>query len=236
MKKLYPYLFIIMIIAASCNSTVHEVGNGNMVTKNVEVENFEEVFVSGNYTIFLEKGDKPALTITADENLMQYIETEVRGDQLKVESTENIKSDEGLKLNITYDKLTSLEIGGAAEIENEGVLVSEYFNLDMSGAGSVDLDLDVKHLELTISGAGSVNFKGKAIEQEVQMSGAGEYDAKDLLSQTCRISISGVGSADVNVEQKLVGEVSGVGGITYWGNPQDVQTNVSGLGGIDRAD
>jgi len=236
MKKIIQNLPVVFIFLLSCNQGVREVGNGNMETKKIDVDNFDEVSVYGNYSIFLEQSDQPGLTLTADENLMKYIEASVNGSKLEIESTKNIKSDEGLELYITYKELKELEVGGASSIENEGILRGKSFNLDMSGAGSVEMNVELEQLSLTISGAGSVKFKGVVEEQDIDMSGAGEYGAEDLRSQICKISISGVGGADVNVEQKLVGEVSGVGGITYFGNPPDVQTNVSGLGNIEKAE
>ena len=68
------------------------------------------------------------------------------------------------------------------------------------------------------------------------MSGAGGYNAANLRSHSCTISISGVGGAKVFADQTLNAQVSGVGGVEYYGNPSDVQTEVSGLGSIDAAD
>lgn len=233
-KTLITAVFLSFL--AACNQMVHEVGNGNMTTEKIDVDNFEEVIISGNFDIYLAKGSTPGLSIVADENLHQYITTSVQGDRLEIETSEKIRSDEGIKLYITYETLTALDIGGAAEVVSEDVISGDYLNLTMSGAGSVDLEVSLRVLKINVSGAGSVEVKGTVDEQNVQMSGAGDYDARDLLSQHCKISISGVGSADINVEQSLDASVSGVGGITYRGNPADIQTEVSGLGSIEKSE
>ncbi|MBW7883566.1 MAG: DUF2807 domain-containing protein, partial [Caldilineaceae bacterium] len=69
--------------------------------------------------------------------------------------------------------------------------------------------------------------------QKVSMSGAGSYDAKELACQIADVSISGLGSAVVNVSERLEVSISGAGTVEYIGNPTVTQ-NISGLGRVHR--
>ena len=89
---------------------------------------------------------------------------------------------------------------------------------------------------MEISGAGAVKLEGRADYQSIKMSGAGGYSGFELISQNCKIDISGVGSADVFVEKELDARISGLGGVSYKGNPDNVISDVSGLGSVGRAD
>ena len=64
------------------------------------------------------------------------------------------------------------------------------------------------------------------------MSGAGDLEAYDLVSKYCKITLSGIGSAEIFVEEELEASISGVGGISYRGNPNKVRDDISGLGRI----
>lgn len=233
--SLLPFSTIIVLFFG-CNGVIRESGNGNMVTKEIEVSDYEEINIAGNFEIILKRGDSPLVVLTADENLHEFIEVGVSGDRLEIETTKPLSSEEGLTLEIIYDELASIDVGGAATITSQEPIEGDYLNISMSGAGAVDLEVRMKVLKTSVSGAGAVELRGSVNEQHIQMSGAGGFDAYDLRSKSCEISISGVGSANIYVTESLDATVSGVGGITYKGNPQQVKTDVSGLGSIRQAD
>ncbi len=238
MVRLNSFMLVILMVTflSACDTLVREVGNGNMTTKEIEIDDFKEIIVSGNFEIMLNSGDKAGVSLTADENLHDFIEISTNGDRLIVETLANLDSDEGLSLYITYTELTAIEIGGAATLESEQAISGEYLNISMSGAGALDLELNLNALKLSVSGAGSVDLSGRADEQNISMSGAGGLDAYQLESKVCKIQISGVGSANINVSERLDATVSGVGGISYRGNPEEVKSDVSGLGSISKSD
>ena len=117
---------------------------------------------------------------------------------------------------------------------SETALSGDRLKIVMSGAGAIELDLDIQALDLFLSGAGAVDLRGSVEEQTIKMSGAGGLNAYDLNSQHCKINISGVGGAKVFVTETLDATISGVGGISYSGNPENVVTNISGIGKIQQ--
>ena len=235
MKRTAIFIASTLITALfGCDSYIQERGNGNITEQERSVSDFNEVQVSGNFEVFLKKSETPGLTIITDENLHEFIKVEQKGDAIEIESERTLKSKEGIKVVVEYTDLTAVSSSGASVIESDDIITGDYLRLEMSGAGAIDLDLDLKALKINVSGAGAVELRGNVIEQNIQMSGAGGLDAKNLVSQKCKIEISGVGGASLNVKEQLDASVSGVGGITYRGNPADVNSNVSGLGTITR--
>ena len=105
----------------------------------------------------------------------------------------------------------------------------------MSGAGKVDLKLDAGIVTLGLSGAAMVYLVGNAKALAVEMSGAGSLEADGLEVGDCDISISGVGSALVNVSGRLDANVSGLGKVEYTGSPTSVHGDVSGVGNVKKA-
>ncbi|MGK7390065.1 MAG: head GIN domain-containing protein [Candidatus Cyclobacteriaceae bacterium M2_1C_046] len=231
MQRLFvPLVFLLFLI--NCNGISYERGNGDIVEKKKNIGEFDEVHITGNYDITFKPTEKPSLTITTDENLHQYIDVEQDGNVLKIVSTKGLRSDHGVKMTIGYQDINQLKLGGASTVTNESVLTGDRFTLEMAGAGALKMEMDVQQLKVNISGAGSVELKGKTESQEVHMSGAGGLDAEELISENAEIHISGVGGAHVYVTNSLKASVSGVGGITYSGNPKEVRKDISGLGSI----
>lgn len=224
-----PVLFIFLLLSCEGNT---EHGNGNIVTINNGVEEFNELQVAGDFNIRLVKADTPGISITTDENLHAFINMDQNSSGLNITSEKNLVSDHGVNITIGYQKLSRIKLGGASVLQHRGTLTGKELSLEMTGAGAAKLQVDVKQIKMNISGAGSVEISGKAQQQAVKMNGAGGLDAGNLATEYTKISISGVGGAYVNATNKLDASVNGVGGIKYSGNPKEIKRDVSGLGSI----
>ena len=100
----------------------------------------------------------------------------------------------------------------------------------------VDLEMEVRKVELELSGASAVTFQGTAQQLEADLSGAGNLSAYELRVRDAVVKLSGVGGAQIYVTDNLQAKVSGVGAIRYRGEPQNIQREVSGVGSIKAAE
>lgn len=234
----YRGLIIILSLAvflASCDVFfVEERGNGDIVVEEWNLSQFDEIDLLGNYDVELIPSDEFRIEVETDENLFEFIEVDVRGGVLSVESTRRIEASEGIFVKVYFEELEGIMAGGAAKITSSETIFIRRFEVQMSGAGLIDLDIEGGELEVGISGAGSVRLAGNVRDLQVSMSGAGELKAYDLKTEYCRVEISGVGGAEVFVTEELEAQVSGVGGVTYIGDPEHVRKNVSGLGNVEK--
>ncbi len=228
-------LFSVVILFTGCNRVfVDEWGNGDISSEDRTIGSFDKIEANGNFDIILEQGDEEGLVITTDENLFAYIETSVSGNTLEIFTNKHIRSDEGIKCYVRYKSLQAINSGGACSFVNETKHKGEDLKIELSGAGAIDMDLELESLELEISGAGAADLKGTTKFAHVRMSGAGGLSGKEFEVESCKIRISGVGGAELSVLESIDAKVSGVGGVTYYGNPENVYSNVSGIGTIKR--
>jgi len=231
MKQAY-FLFLAISLSACTGAFFDVTGNGNIISESREIEEFSRIQLKGGYQVTITEGSTPSLEIETDDNLMEYIKTEVHGDRLVIESTASIFSQSGIVINLTYTSLEEIGVSGAASLENYGTVASESLDLNISGAAEIDLKVDVQELDVSTSGAGSLSMSGEAQDATFSLSGAGSLEAYTLTTTDCRVSVSGVGGAEVYVTGSLDAHVSGVGGISYKGDPEDVSQQVSGIGSI----
>ncbi|MDO9274682.1 MAG: DUF2807 domain-containing protein, partial [Lutibacter sp.] len=87
MKTLISILTL-LIVSINLNAQVFTKkikGNANMQTENRSVSNYDKISVAGSFDVKLVKGKEGAISIIADENLMEYIETEVKDGHLKIQ-------------------------------------------------------------------------------------------------------------------------------------------------------
>lgn len=236
-------------------------GSGDVVEETREVRGIDEVRGVSNATIgdlHIEIGDAPSLRIEAEDNLLDYIETEVRGDVLHIETERgvNIRPREAIEFYLTVPTLESLSLSGTGSAEAPD-LASKRFSITVSGTGDVQIEsLDVNTAALEISGTGDVEIdrlqgarleakisgtgkvtieEGRVERQEIDISGSGRYEAPDLESEDAHVEVSGAGSTTIWATETLDAEISGSGDVRYRGDP-DVQSDISGSGKIKPLD
>jgi hypothetical protein len=189
-------------------------GSGKIVTEPRSVSGFSGISLNGTGRLLIERTGTESLTVTADDNLLPEIRTEVHGDRLEI----------GLK-----DFATNIR--PSANIIYK-VTVKDLRNLGVSGSGTADAKgLQTGRLKIDISGSGKVSADGTADDLEIDISGSGAFRGDALRSKRAEIDISGSGSAVVAVAEKLDVDVSGSGSVSYIGDPQ-VKKNISGSGSV----
>ncbi|NJD22821.1 MAG: DUF2807 domain-containing protein [Melioribacter sp.] len=189
-------------------------GNGRVKDQSRTIMEFDKIDAGGAFTLKVKVGPAPSLRISAEENLINYIRTNVKGNTLVIDTKKNISPRKEIYIEITTPFLRAVDASGANNITVYGINGSD-FEVDVSGAGSVNLSGEVDRFRADLSGAGSIN-------------------AKDLKAKDVRVSVSGAASADVYAKDYLDASVSGVGSISYYGDPAKTRTDVSGVGSISR--
>ena len=243
--KIFILLFIIAAVTTACMSPFQPRlvrGSGDIIVERRNVSGFNKVLVEGAGRIIITQGDKESLIIETDDNLMEYIKVEVKGDTLEIGFEDNVvfssgrgrialDPTDGFVFRISVIDLNAIAVSGAADIEIEKIKTDQ-FDITLSGAGLVAVDdLDARTLNVLVSGAGDVNLAGRVDNQVVRLSGLGHYQAFSLESQVAAITISGAGGANVWVTESLDVSISGAGDVKYYGDPS-VTPSISGVGRI----
>jgi hypothetical protein len=209
-------------------------GSGVVVSEERQVSDFSKVSLSGIGKLYLEVGDEEALVIEAEDNFLDYIETEVRGQTLEIKQQERVtlQPTESIIFYLTVKELDDISISGLGNVEAPDLRTSS-LRLDISGGGDINIDsLEADALIITISGLGNLDIAGGEIEdQRINISGGGNYTAEDLSSVDAEVNISGLGNAIVKVQESLRVTISGGGSVKYIGSPE-VSSDISGLGTI----
>ncbi len=135
MHRIIRVLFAFAILVLpNCGGMLGERGNGVIVTENFSVSDFNRIEVEGNFEIRLEKSGNPGVSVTTDENLLDFISVESRGDRLVLISEKNLISEEGVQVVISYSELRGISVGGAAILTSDQTIAEDYLDLEMSGA------------------------------------------------------------------------------------------------------
>jgi hypothetical protein len=181
--------------------------------------------------LILTQGDREALTIHAPADILPRIESEVRhgrlflgtgggwleklGDALTTSLTRP-----RIRYELTVKRLAGLEVYAMASVYAPAVK-SASLALRFHGLGEIRIDsLDADFLDVDLPGAGRIELAGYVAEQQVTVSGPGRYDAAKLQSHRAKVTLRGVGNITVWAAKELEVTMRGPGRVSYYGTPR----------------
>jgi hypothetical protein len=212
MKRITILFFACIVPVVGCR-WVGIRGNGNIKTDERTIGAFANIRASGAFKIEWQNG-APALRITADENLLPYIDNDISGDTLRLSIREQIWPTHGIKVVISSPTRAGARISGAVQLTAHQ-LSGAKFAFESTGASEVTLDGSIDQLF-------------------ADMTGASELNARGLQTRTADISTTGAADAEIAVSETLKVAITGAGKVTYSGNPKTVEKHISGAGSIRR--
>ncbi len=208
-------------------------GNGNVVKNERSVSGFDGVKVSTGIDVILSQGDNEKVVVETDENLQEYIKTEVRDGILNVYTDHiSIRHADVEKVYVTIKDVKSLSTSSAGDIVGETPVRTDEIRLSASSSGDIKLELYAKSVKLDISSAGDIKLTGESETLDADLSSAGDLKAFEFKVKEAEVSVSSAGSADIYTTDKLTARASSAGDINYKGSPKYVDAHSSSAGGI----
>ena len=183
-------------------------GSGQMGTEVRELSGFRKIDASGVFQIEIVAQKDFSVEVEADDNLLQYITTEVRRGVLKLETERKLNTSNPIRVRISAPDIEGIETAGAAN-----VILTELKN------GSLEIDS---------SGASKIKVSGETAKLVVDVSGATRVDAEGLTAVDANVEASGASTVELLVNGNLKTNASGASTIRYAGSPRDVVKKSSG--------
>lgn len=234
LKFISLFLTIVLTTSAYGQIRLKVTGSGKVVSEERKAGYFNAVKVSSGIDVYLTQGQKESITVEADDNIHEYIVTEVRDNTLKVYSKAIIRKAEAKKVYVTIKDVKKISASSAGDVYGETLIKADELSLSASSAGDIKLKVEVTRLKCRISSSGDINLKGTADELEANLNSAGDLKAYDLKTRIADVSTSSAGDAWITVTEKLRARASSAGDIYYKGNPQQVDAHSSSAGGIHK--
>ncbi len=236
MKKSRSVLGLLILVLAmalsSCGPQTIQ-GSGFLFTESRDVSGFDQIELEGMGRVILTQGEEESLTIETDDNLLEYIRTNIRGRKLQIKFKKNIDlvPTESIIFRIHLKDLKSITSSGGVAIESGRLSLGD-LEITLNGAAAVNFTwLTATELTIVSNGVGNIVLAGNVERQEIELNGQGNYTAPDLQSQSTDIYIGGAGNAVLWTEGTLDVEINGNGDVSYFGSPE-VNYKDSGFGDL----
>jgi len=224
MKK-FTSILAFLIITTSLNAQIFTKkikGNGDFKTETRKVSDYKKISVAGSFNVELVKNNKSEIIIKANENLLEYIITEVKNGKLKIKIKKGyqLKATKTIKITVSFSSIDAVSLAGSGYIFSEDNINSDNLKLSLAGSGTINLSVSTTNLISSIAGSGNINLNGNSTKFNCSIAGSGNINAYELKADILKVSTAGSGNANVHAINEINASTSGSGNINYKGNPK----------------
>lgn len=211
-------------------------GSGNVVSEQMALADFTTVEAQNAFELQITQSDSFAVTVRADDNIMDLVDVSKEGDTLKLRLERGVSlRNATLEAEITMPDLEGLDLSGASRASVSGFRSSGQLDIGLSGASSLDGDLEAGDVDINASGASRVVLDGSATGLTIEGSGASSLDLADFTVETAEVRLSGASDATVRAQERIDPvDVSGASKLRYLGDPSLGDVTTSGASTVDK--
>jgi hypothetical protein len=209
-------------------------GSGTLAEETRPIGDVTAVELAMPGTLHIELGAASLLRVSAEDNLLEWIETEAPqgGGELVIQTTPGVDllPRDPIDYYLTVPGLDTLIVSSSGDVEAPDIVAS-HFSVTINSSGNVALrSLQAETLDADLSSSGNLIIGGGQVgRQEISLSSSGNYMAKDVASLEAQADLSSSGSATLRVQDSLRATLSSNGMLYYLGSPQ-VTLDVSSSG------
>lgn len=192
------------------------IGSGKGIVQSRELTgSFDSLEVTGSAGIDVRRGDRCTIEVHGEDNVVDFLETELVGSTLQV----------GIKRGVNFTSHLPLKVVATAPAVSE---------VDLSGSGDVRLSgLDQDELRVELRGSGDVVADGRVSIVSLALQGSGDIDTRRLQARKATIKLHGSGDVRAFASEEAKVRLHGSGDVTVKGRPKVRDSRVAGSGDID---
>lgn len=206
--------------ADSVTEIVHDMltpgvtGSGAIRMQSRPLEGFDVIESKGSIDLDIKLGPQYAVVVEADDNLLDLVRTQVRGESLVVDSKGSWTTRHDVVVHITLPHLLALGIQGSGDA-HLGDYSGDKLGVKIQGSGDVTASGGhASNLHLVIQGSGDADFSAlEADDVRVRLDGSG--DAKVRAMKSIEATIHGSGDVSWSGDAKPVSQIYGSGELIH---------------------
>ncbi|WP_276390000.1 head GIN domain-containing protein [Eudoraea chungangensis] len=225
--------FILALFLSSCAFDIDfgqgVKGNGAVTTDERPITGeFTVVSAAEGLDVYVTQAPEFEIRVEADENVIDLIATDIKGDKLKIHCTQNIGR-ATKKIFVTLPEITGLYASSGADLVANGIIEADKITLNASSGSDLNAEIMADEANADTSSGADMRLSGEAISLQASASSGAGINAKNLIVQNCKANASSGADISVNVSESLVADASSGADIRYTGEASiQAKNSVSG--------
>ena len=248
-------VFLIMgVLLAGCSAAIMSKEVGPNTAKTYDNTGFSRIEIGDAFELEVTATDTYSIQIEASEGILDRIKVTQNGDKLEI-GMDNpfFHTYRSPRVKITMPELKGLYLSGASEGNVSGFKSATNFELTLSGASELDMNMETGafiseisgasevsgYLKATsgnidLSGASSIDLNGSGGDIRLEASGASDLNLANFTVNNADIKFSGASDGSLDVYGILDADLGGSSTLEYSGNPTLGNIEITGGSEIER--
>ncbi|WP_375558892.1 head GIN domain-containing protein [Bernardetia sp. OM2101] len=214
---------ILLLFSTSCSLTdsVCKDGQGDVISQERTISGFTAIESRGSFivNIFQDSSIKEqSITISAQENIIELIQTRLVGQSLVIDNDECYNTNEEVTITVRTPALSQIVLTGSGDIILQDTIRKSEIEFILDGSGSIQttpsfpiiastnciarikgsgtMELDFNSTTIvnaSVDGSGTITLKGEARANNLNISGSGNIKAFNMPVLTSTVELLGSG-------------------------------------------
>lgn len=243
-KALSTLLIIIIVIAAIVIAIASAIillgswfpltevtGSGDLITQQKDFSDFSAIDISSGFEVEISQSSSHSISVTADDNIIEYIQISKTDNTLKVRLQVGISYQSiTLQIEIEMPELNNIELSGGSQGTINDFISSNTFSADLSGGSQIEGSFTTtENVNFKLFGGSQLdNFVGEANDAIIKLSQGSQLDLSEFVVNNSNVNLSGGSQATINLNGKLDANLIGGSTLEYIGDPTMGDIEVSG--------
>ena len=209
--------------------------NHAQVRETRHVDNFSKINVSSGIDLIIRQGERTDVVAEArNDEMLESILTEVEGSTLKIYSKQKTFKPGPRKVYVTIRNIDGIKATGGSDITAESVIKVSTLEIGAHGGSDIQMEIKADELQCKISGGSDADLKGEVKRFIAVASGGSDIRARELITESCDLEVSGGSDANITVNSELNVQASGGSDVDYYGDAKVKNINASGGSDVRR--
>lgn len=194
-------------------------GDGDRRDEIRYVSSFARIQSDAALDVKITQGPEPAVVVSVDENLQEFVTARVVGDVLHIDTREDMGDVvSGPHVLVTVPELLAIKLAGSGSMRAQLEQSEKPFDLFLDGSGVMSFRGHAAVIGAYLSGSGDIQLEGETGDVDIELSGSGSVRAKALRAESGSIDLSGSGDVSATIESSVTVSLSGSGDIDLYGD------------------
>ncbi|NRB83611.1 MAG: DUF2807 domain-containing protein [Winogradskyella sp.] len=208
-------------------------GNRNVVSQDRNISNdFESIKVGQGLDLYITQSNAVDLSVEADENLHEFIMTEVEDGVLSIYTTENIRRAASRRINVTVVNLSAIKATSGSEVISTNTIEVDELELNTTSGAEMKIDVKTESLNCQSTSGSDIKVSGTTVLLFAEATSGSDIKASNLKASISKVKATSGADISLNTSKELTARATSGAGIRYSGNPKKVEKSDSSSGSV----
>lgn len=218
--------------AANWSLLSSKAGSGNLVKEERPVSSFNSISASSGINVFIFQSDEEKVIVEADDNILDMIVTEVKGNQLNCYIDGSIRGWKKLNVYVSFKQLEEVSASSGSDLYSETIINVPNLKVSSSSGADVKLQVKVDNLRANADSGSDIVLVGTCNQFTAMSNSGSDIDGKKLVADNAKLDASSAGDIHAGVKNSIRASASSGADIVYYGNPSDKNIDRSSGGSV----